>query len=527
MKSCDRVSDFDKKKVCMFVFNNFTHDSRVLKEASSLAEIGYSVTVVARLDDYTLPFENINGIKVQRIPVNPFHLKFINLIRKSTRRHISVNKKSTAGYGSYGQEESYKSLEPATRDRPTTLTQEMAPRSTAALRTRIIVISGWGSGPAQSIPLELFRKGVRRIARNVRRIARNVRRRIARNVRRIARKYERRILDRGIKNAMVSFLMKFHRPLLILDFNYRILKSVNVEKYNVFHAHDLNTLIGAYLAAKKQGASLIYDSHELYLERNRLEPYKPIGKWIRKKVEAYLIRRSDCVITVNDSLARMLADTYKVKPPTVVMNAPNLQKASVASQYVPLRHALGIRDDHRILLYSGSITFNRGLENLIEALVYLPQCFLVLMGYSNDTYKNKLKTIAVEKGVASRLTFFGPVPSDQVTLYAGSADLGVAAIENVCLSYYYCAPNKLFEYLLAGLPVIASDFPEMSHIINQYGVGGTFDPSSPKDIARAAMEILGAPEKWRNIKEKTDAVALTYNWENESRKLIDIYQSLS
>ena len=71
--------------------------------------------------------------------------------------------------------------------------------------------------------------------------------------------------------------------------------------------------------------------------------------------------------------------------------------------------------------------------------------------------------------MASRLAFFGPVPSDQVTLYAASADLGIAPIENVCLSYYYCSPNKLFEYLLAGLPVIASDFPEMRHIIDKYG----------------------------------------------------------
>ncbi|MCK4785767.1 MAG: glycosyltransferase, partial [Desulfobacteraceae bacterium] len=90
----------------------------------------------------------------------------------------------------------------------------------------------------------------------------------------------------------------------------------------------------------------------------------------------------------------------------------------------------------------------------------------------------------------------------------------------------YCSPNKLFEYLLAGLPVIASDFPEMRQIIDEYGVGTTFDPSAPKDIARAVMEIFEAPEKWKDIKEKTHSVASIYNWENESRKLIDIYKSL-
>jgi len=472
MTSCDRdrVSDFDKKKVCMCLFNNFTHDSRVLKEALSLSKIGYGVTVVARLDDSTLPEESINGVRVIRISTNPVHLKLIHLIRKLTCWDIFPDKVHAA----YAREESCSSAERNTNT------------------------------PFTSV--ELFHKGVRRILGYAR--------------------YVRSMLNRRMVNPMVSFLIKFNRPLVILDFNYRILKAAGVEKYDVFHAHDLNTLIGAYMASRRQGANLIYDSHELYLERNRLEPYKPIGKWIRKKVEAYLIRRSDYVITVNDSLARMLADTYKIKLPIVIMNAPSLRRISPMSQHISLRREIGIQDKYHILLYSGAITFNRGLENLIKALTYLPQCFLVLMGYGNDKYKTKLRNIAVEKGVAPRLTFFGPVPSDQVTLYAAGADLGVAPIENACLSYYYCSPNKLFEYLLAGLPVIASDFPEMSHIINQYGVGGTFDPSTPKDIARAAMEILGAPEKWGNIKGKTDAVASTYNWENESRKLVDMYQSL-
>jgi glycosyltransferase involved in cell wall biosynthesis len=497
MKSCDRVSDSENKKVCMCVFNNFTHDSRVLKEALSLYKIGYSVTVVARLDDNTSPIENIDGIRVKRISTNPVHLKLINLIRRLTRWDIPLVKHEArireltrwdvlankmSGCAEYASEESYSSAERSTRIRLT--------------------------------PRELVYQGVRRTLRS----ASSILNQIARSA--------RVSLRRGIVDPMVSFLIKFHRPLLILDFNYRTLKAAAVEKYDVFHAHDLNTLIGAYLAARKQDANLIYDSHELYLERNRFAPYKPIGKWIRKKVEAYLISRSDHVITVNDSLARVLADTYKVKLPTVIMNIPSLRKTLPPSQHISLRHEIGIEDNYHILLYSGSITFNRGLENLIQALVYLPQCFLVLMGYSQDKYADKLRTIAVEKGVAPRLGFFGPVPSDQVTLYAAGADLGVAPIENVCLSYYYCSPNKLFEYLLAGLPVIASAFPEMSHIIDKYGVGGTFDPSMPKDIARVATEILEAPEKWKNIRERTDALAVTFNWENESRKLIDIYQSL-
>jgi len=451
------------KKVCMCLYNNFTHDSRVFKEALSLYEAGYSITVLALLDGETLPFENKNGIIVKRISANSFVLRIarssverISAKLFSTRIDIIIDKKNNESFSSYAKEEKITFLD----------------HTTFLLSSLLLTILNL-----------LF------------------------------------VIFMNVK--------ELKRALTILNFNYRILRDANLEKYDVFHAHDLNTLIGAYLAARKQSAKLIYDSHELFMERNRFEPYRPIDKWIRKKVEAYLIKRSDHVITVNDSLAKELADNYKVRLPTIVMNTPSRKKESVSAQCVSLRHVIGIQDNYHILLYSGAITRNRGLENLIQSLVYLPQCFLVLMGYGNDVYKNKLRTVARERGVDSRFAFFGPVPSDQVVLYAGSADLGVAPIENVCLSYYYCSPNKLFEYLHAGIPVIASDFPEMSRIINQYGVGITFDPSTPEDIARAAREILQNPEKWQNLEEKTHSLVSVYNWENESRKLIDVYRSLA
>jgi len=471
MRSGGYVGQSGQKRVCMCVFNNFTHDSRVLKEASSLVQEGYSVTVLARLDDQTLPRESINGITVKRLCSDPLHLKLIDLIRNISLKKFFLNNVKIRGHG----------------------------------KDRIAANAGSSESPMRINSVML----------------KNLYNSVTHGIRYVASK-----AHSGLKNALVSSLMSFNRPLVILDFNYRIVMSTRGQSYDVFHAHDLNTLMGAYVAAKKQGAKLIYDSHELYLERNRFEPYDRVGKWMRKKVEAYLIRRCDYVITVNDSLARMLADTYKVKLPTVVMNTPSLAAVSPPSDYRSLRRAIGIPDDYAILLYSGSITFNRGLENLIEALVYLPKCFLVLMGYSHDSYENKLRTIAQKKGVASRLAFFGPVPSSEVTLYASSADLGVAPIENVCLSYYYCSPNKLFEYLLAGLPVIASDFPEMRQIIDEYGVGSTFDPSASGDIARAVTDILEAPEKWKDMKKKTDALASAYNWEKESRKLTHIYGSL-
>jgi len=431
-----------KKRVCMCVFNNFTHDSRVLKEASSLCDAGYEITVIALLDNKTLPFEKIGAIQVKRISASPIPIKAIAFV--SNRVLGTAGSKDALIYGRHGNEQK---------------------KSKA--------------------------------------------------------KFVRRFI-KWIRSAMINL----HRSLTISYFNYRITCSVKNEKYDVVHAHDLNTLMGGYCAAKRKGAKLIYDSHELYLERNRLRPYSPFGKWVRRRVEDYLINRADHVITVNKSLSSTLADWYQIKLPTVLMNTPNLKRSTAGNGSMSLHSALSIENTYHIILYSGAITFNRGLENVIRALVYLPQCFFVLMGYGNAYYKRKLETIAAELNIDKQLAFFGPVPNDQVTLYAASADLGIAAIENVCLSYYYCSPNKLFEYLLAGIPVIASDLPELGGIITEYNVGCTFDPNSPKDIARAAMEILESPEKRINYKKNTFSVASVYNWETESKKLIKIYRSL-
>ena len=148
------------------------------------------------------------------------------------------------------------------------------------------------------------------------------------------------------------------------------------------------------------------------------------------------------------------------------------------------------------------------------------------VGKGAEDFKAELLEIARREGVADRFSFFGPVPSDEVTAYAAGADLGVAPIENVCLSYYYCSPNKIFEYILSGLPVIASDFPEMSRVIRRFSLGEVFDPSDPRDIARAARAVLENPEQLRDMKRNTRAASETYNWENESRKLVQLYRSL-
>jgi len=435
------------RKVCMFVYNNLLHDTRVLKEARTLITSGYDVTIVAVLDDKTKPFEEQYGIKVIRVVKNPIHHYIVHLMIACVR----YIKKGIVPF--------------------------------PGKNTRISEHRKKGRGTM--ICWELM---IRR---------------------------------------MRGYGLLFNRPLCFIDYYMRSYKIAMGKPYDIYHANDLNTLPVAWWAARRSGAKLVYDSHELYVERNRKKTASRVGKFLLSQLESFLIRRTDAVITVNESIADELSRRYRIRTPTVVMNTPSRTFHPVNRNVNSLRESLGIKSDYRLLLYAGSMTFNRGLEKLIQSLVYLPDCYLVLMGYGTDEYKKHLLELTRITGMESRVSFFGPVPPDEVTIYAASADLGVAPIENACLSYYYCSPNKVFEYIHAGLAVVASDFPELRRVIHQHDIGYTFNPDDPRDISRAVNYIFENPERWQRMKQNTLTASQYYNWENESKKLLNLYGTLN
>lgn len=134
--------------------------------------------------------------------------------------------------------------------------------------------------------------------------------------------------------------------------------------------------------------------------------------------------------------------------------------------------------------------------------------------------------LAKKSGVRHQITFFGPVHHEDVVKFAASADLGVAPIKNSCLSYYLSLPNKLFEYIVAGIPVIGSNFPEIKRIINMYNIGLTFNPDDPRDIALAVQQVFKDPQEYNRMRENARKASEVLNWENEATKLITLYGGL-
>ncbi len=330
------------------------------------------------------------------------------------------------------------------------------------------------------------------------------------------------------QDRLKFFVSTFKKTLLLNCFYRAIEKFIagSEKKADVFHAHDLNTLFIACKMAHKYHAKLVYDSHELYIQRNR--PYIPPG-WFLKFEEAFerkYIKKADAVISVSHSIVGYLKKKYNIPEPYLIMNAPSGETVSATSlpkEQYSLRRQLKIDDEKKILLYTGSITFGRGLEKVIESMKYLKNFTFVMMGYGSREFKNHLMNIARNLKVEAGVIFYGPVPSDKVTLYASSADIGIAPIENVCLSYYYCAPNKIFEYIQSGLPVVASNFPDMRRIVEEHNIGFTCNTSDPTEIYKAVTMIMSDYSAYLN---RVNKVKDKYCWEREAEKLKQLYCSL-
>lgn len=289
---------------------------------------------------------------------------------------------------------------------------------------------------------------------------------------------------------------------------------------DVYHAHDLDTLLASYIASRSKRARLVYDAHELMVEETAVQG-RPITRAMWWILENLLIRRADRVLTVNRSIANELVKRYGIDSPEVVMNCPEYRRARRTRK---LREILGIESSQSIILYQGGLLSGSGLEVLIESMHWLEQVILVFLG--NGPARPGLRQLATSRGLQDRVKFLDPVPFDLLPHYTASADLGLAVVRNTGLSYFLSLPNKIFDYIMAGVPVIASDFPERGRAVLESGTGVAVDPSNPRAIAEAVESLLRDRRLYRRMVANCRKTAKMCNWGMESSKLLALYESL-
>lgn len=178
-------------------------------------------------------------------------------------------------------------------------------------------------------------------------------------------------------------------------------------------------------------------------------------------------------------------------------------------------------------MYHGAVVPGRGIEKCLEVLKYDEELYLVILGDAlSVAYKEKLKKVSVELGVDNRILFTSSVPAEELWKYIGAADNSMVLIEPVVRSYYYALPNKLFEGIQAGTPVIGSDLPEIRRIVKKYDIGEVCRYEETKDIYRAVESIKCSDERKKKIRKNEEKAAEILCWEVESKRLKAAYRKI-
>lgn len=386
------------KSVTMFVWNNFINDARVLREAKALAELDYTVTIIAKKE------------------LTEMKLKPVEEIEKN----IVVNR-------------------PLKYELPQFLTSKL----------------------------------------------------------------KSSILSKHIPNALLMFKM------IILGRRY---------KTDVYHSHDLNTLIQGIASAKLRlkPKKLIYDSHEVQTSRTHYN-FNTIYK-----IEKFLLKFVDEVIVENETRRDYHYDLYKEKP-LAIHNYSELYNIDDYETY-PLREKYHVADETKIVLYQGGMQEGRGLFKLLESFKDIEGAVLFMIGDGKE--RNNLISKMKELNLEEKVIFIERVPYADLRKYTKAADIGIQFLENTNFNHYSASSNKLFEYLMAHVPVLGSKLPEIERVIKGEKVGLTVEAGDTKALSEKLQKLIDDDDLRTYFKENTKVAKYKYNWEVDKTILQDLYEKL-
>lgn len=307
----------------------------------------------------------------------------------------------------------------------------------------------------------------------------------------------------------------FFQTFKYTEFFLKVILFISRNKPEVVNAHALSVLPVALLSKVLFKNSLVYDAHELETETNGSSGIrKKLNKFIEKKI----INKVDMTLVVSESIADWYKNEYNIQRPPVVLNTPNYRELKTNNHF---REKLDIRSDQIILLYQGGLAAGRGVNLILDA--FKARCnnnlVIVFMGYG--TLEGEIKAASQQH---SNIFFFPAVSSKVVLEYTASADIGIHLIQNTCLNHNFCMPNKLFEYAMAGLPVLVSNMKDMSELVIENHMGAVMDDFSASGINKALNDFL--QNDLTQMKENAYRVAKENAWEVQEIKMLRAYQKM-
>jgi len=329
-----------------------------------------------------------------------------------------------------------------------------------------------------------------------------------------------------VAKKQVRRVRRLSRRYLLLPTRYRQLdRRMAAEaiafKPDLIWANDAQPLRAAAAAARATGARVVYDAHEVIWDAPTI---KPLQRRLWGLVERTQVPKMDRVFTVCDPIADLTAKRYRVPRPTVVLNCPRLSETSAAP--TPQRSPLNRyrKPGERLILFHGSLSPWRGLEQLITAMGLLPAEYrLVILGHG--IFRDTLEQLAAEAHLTERITFLSSVPPDELPAWAVGADVGMIPYQLHGKNHEYSTPNKLFEYMHLGVPVVVNDLPQIRRIVTEVGFGIVCDCSDPATMAKAIVELLADPIRYEDMRVRARAAAERYSWEAQEPAILSALES--
>ncbi len=322
----------------------------------------------------------------------------------------------------------------------------------------------------------------------------------------------------------------FNRSALFyLEFNIRLFFRLFRLKADIYLGNDLDVMPATLSAARLRKKPIVYDSHEYFLGMAGMSQ-KPLRRSVWRLIEMQVFSKLKYAYTVSESIRNMYRRDYQKKlsvvrnTPVLLTLSPNLTEEE--QQWIRSIEMKIPEDKNLLLLQGAGLNEFRGIEEMVYAMIFLdPSVFHLLIIGGGDII-DKLEKIIEQNQLTGKITLIQKMPFAVLSHFTRKAKLGISIDKPSVPNHKFSLPNKFFEYLHAGVPVLSSRLIEQERIINHYDVGGFIEDHQPEHIARKIREIFADPDQLNRWKQNTCKARQELNWENESKIVLDIFKQV-
>ncbi|UCE93524.1 MAG: glycosyltransferase [Flavobacteriaceae bacterium] len=318
-------------------------------------------------------------------------------------------------------------------------------------------------------------------------------------------------LDKPFKIKRFSLFFK-RGFLFYADLNIRLFWKLLFSRKQLLFSNDLDTLLPNFLVSRLTATPLIYDSHELFTEvpelisRNHVRSF-----WL--KLEKLIFPKLKNIITVNKKIADYYTSKYRV-PVKVIRNVPvPIEKKGYTAPEINL--------GPKRIIYQGALNLGRGVELMIDAMQFLPEYQFLIAG--DGDIADHLKHRVHDLGLEDRIIFKGKLKPEELRELTKQSDVGLSLEEDLGLNYRYCLPNKVFDYIHGGIPVIVTDLPLLKNLVSSYKIGEVLKNRDPNELAAAIERVV---KNKNSFKKYLEYAANQLNWNKEKIKLKEVVENV-